>query len=109
MYTQIERTTLKIERMNKGEWGKIKAFFDLRTDEGFVIKGFKLIHGINGLFVGNPSQKGNDGEYYDTKLGLLWQKRAYEFGIYYHPNNEAGGLYFRINGFNFDNSVRPEF
>tara|TARA_Y100000994_G_scaffold210099_1_gene183823 strand:- start:658 stop:1008 length:351 start_codon:yes stop_codon:yes gene_type:complete len=52
--------------MNKGEWGKIKAFFDLRTDEGFVIKGFKLIHGINGLFVGNPSQKGNDGEYYDT-------------------------------------------
>ncbi|MAV89464.1 MAG: hypothetical protein CMG05_02590 [Candidatus Marinimicrobia bacterium] len=57
---------MKIERMNKGEWGKIKAFFDLRTDEGFVIKGFKLIHGINGLFVGNPSQKGNDGEYYDT-------------------------------------------
>ena len=52
--------------MNKGEWGKIKAFFDLRTDEGFVIKGFKLIHGINGLFVGNPSQKGYDGEYYDT-------------------------------------------
>ena len=51
--------------MNKGEWGKIKAFFDLRTEEGFVIKGFKLIHGINGLFVGNPSQKGNDGEYYD--------------------------------------------
>ena len=57
---------MKIERLNKGEWGKIKAFFDLRTDEGFVIKGFKLIHGINGLFVGNPSQKGNDGEYYDT-------------------------------------------
>ena len=52
--------------MNKGEWGKIKAFFDLRTDEGFVIKGFKLIHGINGLFVGNPSQKGSDGEFRDT-------------------------------------------
>ena len=66
MITQIERIKLKIERMNKGEWGKIKAFFDLRTEEGFVIKGFKLIHGINGLFVGNPSQKGNDGEYYDT-------------------------------------------
>ena len=43
--------------MNKGEWGKIKAFFDLRTDEGFVIKGFKLIHGINGLFVGNRVKK----------------------------------------------------
>ena len=45
---------------------KVKAFFDLRTDEGFVIKGFKLVHGINGLFVGNPSQKGSDGEFRDT-------------------------------------------
>ena len=57
---------MKIERMNKGEWGKIKAFFDLRTEEGFVIKGFKLVQGINGLFVGNPSQKGKDDEYFDT-------------------------------------------
>tara|TARA_Y100001970_G_C13744792_1_gene608036 strand:+ start:195 stop:545 length:351 start_codon:yes stop_codon:yes gene_type:complete len=52
--------------MNKGEWGKIKAFFDLETEEGFVVKGFKLVQGINGLFVGFPSQKGNDDEYYDT-------------------------------------------
>ena len=52
--------------MNKGEWGKIKAFFDLETEEGFTVKGFKLVQGINGLFVGFPSQKGNDEEYYDT-------------------------------------------
>ena len=52
--------------MNKGEWGKLKAFFDVRTEEGFIIKGFKLVQGINGLFVGFPSQKGNDEEYYDT-------------------------------------------
>ena len=52
--------------MNKGEWGKIKAFFDVQTDDGFVMKGFKLVQGINGLFVGFPSQKGNDDEYYDT-------------------------------------------
>ena len=36
-----DRITLKIERMNKGEWGKIKAFFYVTTEEGFVIKGFK--------------------------------------------------------------------
>ena len=59
------------------------------------------------LNIDNDSK--NYGEYYDTKLGILWQKRAYEFGIYYHPNNEAGGLYFRINGFNFDNSVNAVF
>ena len=52
--------------MNKGSWGKVRAFFDLATSDGFIIKGFKLIEGINGLFVSMPSQKGNDEEYYDT-------------------------------------------
>ena len=57
---------MKIERMNKGSWGKVRAFFDLTTSEGFIIKGFKIIEGINGLFVSMPSQKSNDGEYYDS-------------------------------------------
>ena len=57
--------------MNKGSWGKIRAFFDLQTEEGFTIKGFKLVEGINGLFVGFPSQKGSDEEYYDT----VWADR----------------------------------
>ena len=33
---------MKIERMNKGSWGKLRAFFDLKTSDGFVIKGFKI-------------------------------------------------------------------
>ena len=57
---------MKIERMNKGSWGKVRAFFDLSTKEGFTIKGFKLIEGINGLFVSVPSQKGKDEEWYET-------------------------------------------
>ena len=57
---------MKIERMNKGSWGKLRAYFDLRTKEDIVIKGFKLVEGINGIFVSMPSQKGNDGEYRDT-------------------------------------------
>ena len=57
--------------MNKGSWGKIRAFFDLRTEEGFTMKGFKLVEGINGLFVGFPSQKGSDDEYRDT----IWAER----------------------------------
>ncbi len=56
---------MKIARMSKGSWGKVRAFFDLETDEGLVVKGFKLIEGINGLFVGMPSQK-KDNEYDDT-------------------------------------------
>ena len=38
--------------MNKGNWGKLRAFFDLKTSDGFIIKGFKIVEGINGLFVG---------------------------------------------------------
>lgn len=57
---------MQIERMNKGEWGKLRAFFDLKTSDGFVIKGFKIVEGINGLFVGMPSVQNKEGEYYDS-------------------------------------------
>ena len=62
---------------------------------------------VSNLNIDNNSE--NYGEYYDTKLGLLWHKRSYEYGIYYHPDNDAGGIYFRINGFKFANSVNPVF
>jgi len=51
----------------------------------------------------------NYGEYYDTKIGILWHTRAYECGLYYHPDNDGGGLYFRINGFKFGDSVKEVF
>ena len=57
---------MKISRMSKGEWNKVRAFFDLESEEGFTIKGFKLVNGNDGMFVGFPSQKNNDGEYQDT-------------------------------------------
>ena len=57
---------MKITRMNKGDWGKVKAFFDLETEDGFTIKGFKLVEGANGMFAGFPSQQNKDGEYNDT-------------------------------------------
>tara|TARA_Y100001963_G_C6722192_1_gene419659 strand:+ start:210 stop:503 length:294 start_codon:yes stop_codon:yes gene_type:complete len=56
---------VKIERMTKGEWGKTRAFFDVRTEEGMIVKGFKLIEG-EGLFVGMPSVKDKDGNYNNT-------------------------------------------
>ena len=58
--------------MNKGSWGKVRAFFDLRTDEGFVIKGFKIIEGINGKFVSMPSQKGTNAEGGDEWYDTVW-------------------------------------
>ncbi len=57
---------MKVSRMNRGSWGKTLAFFDIETADGFTIKGFRLVEGQNGKFVGFPSQKNNDGEYNDT-------------------------------------------
>ena len=57
---------MKVIRMTKGEWGNIKAFFDVEIVEGVTIKGFKLIHGEKGLgalFVGVPSIKKKDDTY----------------------------------------------
>jgi DNA-binding cell septation regulator SpoVG len=53
---------MKIERMTKGNWGRVKAFFDVKI-QGIIIKGFKLIEGINGNFVGVPSIKKEDDSY----------------------------------------------
>ena len=44
---------------------KVKAFFDIKTEEGIIIKGFKIIEGTNGLFASVPSTKAKDEKYYD--------------------------------------------
>lgn len=37
--------------------GAIKAFFRVETEDGFLIDGFKIVDGKNGLFVSLPSKK----------------------------------------------------
>ena len=89
---------------------KFDNAIDLKTLNISLIQqiyGPLMLDVISNLNIDNSSK--NYGEYYDTKFGLLWQKRAYECGIYYHPNNDAGGLYFRLNGFKFGNSVKAVF
>ena len=84
---------MEITRIAKGDWGKVKAFFDVTTAEGFTIKGFKLVEGVNGAFVGCPSEKDQSGEYKDK----VWMEKdlknelrdmakdAYENGINQQP------------------------
>jgi DNA-binding cell septation regulator SpoVG len=54
---------MKIERMKKGDWGNVRAFFDMRTEDGFLITGMKIVEGVHGMFVGFPSKAGEDGKY----------------------------------------------
>ncbi len=55
-------------RLFESSTGNTKAFVDIQTEEGIVIKGFKLVQGPTGLFVGSPSEKGKDGKWYESVL-----------------------------------------
>jgi DNA-binding cell septation regulator SpoVG len=92
---------LEIERMNKGEWGKIRAFFDMKTEEGFILKGFKLINGTNGMFVGFPSQKGQDDQYYDTIYAdKELKEQVNQAAMKYYGGDIMTGGYDQSAGFN---------
>ena len=48
----------------------------------------------------NLTNDANDyGEFIDSKISLNWKKRSYEFGIFYQPHNQAGGISFSLYGF----------
>lgn len=44
---------------------KLKAFANITFDDCFVIRGLKIIEGVNGFFISMPSRKGKDGTYRD--------------------------------------------
>jgi hypothetical protein len=39
------------------------------------------------------------GKFINSKISLNWKKRSYEFGIFYQPHNQAGGISFNLYGF----------
>jgi len=48
----------------------------------------------------NLTNDSNDyGEFIDSKISLNWKKRSYEFGVFYQPHNQAGGISFSLYGF----------
>ena len=77
--------------------GKLRGFFDVLTAEGFTIKGFKIMEGINGEFVSRPSQQDKDGEWFDTVYctremsdKILVMVKAIKTGYERQDNNEIG-------------------
>lgn len=59
---------MKIFRMNKLNSGKTLAFFDIQTDDGIILKGFRIVDGSKGKFIASPDEKGKDGKYYETVI-----------------------------------------
>ncbi len=55
---------------------------------------------LNSFGILNLTNDSNDyGEFIDSKISLNWKKRSYEFGIFYQPHNQAGGISFSLYGF----------
>ena len=57
------------------EGSKLKAFVDLAIGDSLVVKGFKVVEGQEGLFVGMPSQPGKDGKWYEVAFPTTKEKR----------------------------------
>ncbi len=56
----------KVTRIHKFDGdGATKAMCDIAISDEFVIKGFRIIEGKKGLFVGVPREPGKDGKWYD--------------------------------------------
>jgi len=50
--------------------GAIKAICDVAICDQFLVKGFRIIEGKKGLFVGPPSDAGKDGKWYNRAFAL---------------------------------------
>lgn len=66
----------KVTRFYKfnGE-GVTKAICDVVIADEFLVKGFRVIEGKNGLFVGVPREQSKDGKWYDRAFPLTASSR----------------------------------
>ena len=47
---------------------KTLAFFDVQTQDGIIIKGFRVVDGTKGLFISSPDERGKDGKFYENVI-----------------------------------------
>jgi stage V sporulation protein G len=59
---------IKVNRMNRFDDTdkKLRAFVDIEVNDSLLVKGLRVMNGINGLFVAMPRQKGKDDRWYET-------------------------------------------
>ena len=65
--------------------------FDQQLYGPIILKSFGILNLTN--------DSNNYGQFIDSKISLNWKKRSYEFGIFYQPHNQAGGISFSLYGF----------
>lgn len=48
----------------------LKAIVDIAIGEEFLVKGFRIVEGKNGLFIAMPREQGKDGKWYGIAFPL---------------------------------------
>ena len=64
MARQIDLQVVRLRRFEK-EDSKLKSFADVAIGE-FKVKGFRILDGKNGLYLGMPQEQGKDGRWYSS-------------------------------------------
>jgi stage V sporulation protein G len=64
MKSTMNVTEIKVYPYKNGD-GKFKGFAHIVLNGTLRLNGLKVLEGDNGLFVGYPSEKGKDGQFYD--------------------------------------------
>ncbi len=66
----------KVTRLHRFDGdGATKAICDVAICEEFLVKGFRIVEGKEGLFVSPPREKGKDGKWYNNALALTAQTK----------------------------------
>lgn len=73
----VETSDIQVVRLFRveKEGSKIKAFADLSVGDKLIVKGFKVVEGEEGLFVGMPSAPGKDGKWYEAAIPTTKENR----------------------------------
>ena len=62
-----ELLNVKVDRITRLEnGGKLKAFCDLHFGDLFTVRGFRIVEGDNGTFIGMPQQAGKNGKWFNV-------------------------------------------
>jgi len=73
-----ELLSLKVDRMTRLEGeSKVKAFCDLVFGDLFLVKGFRVVEGEKGLFVGMPQQQGKQGKWFTVFWPITTELKEY--------------------------------
>lgn len=59
---------IRINPLRSDSKSRTAAFLDAQTNDGIIIKGFRLVNGSNGLFLASPDEKGKDGKFYEKVI-----------------------------------------